>query len=208
MIQINHRQIAHIPCLVVSDGSSEPQPIVTYFHGFTSSKEQNLSQAYYLAKKGFTVILPDSLHHGERQEKELSEYQFDFWKIVLTNVNELKIIYNWVNENEWLKEDQFGIAGTSMGGITTASALTQYDWIKAAGIMMGSAKTYEMAHYLIESLKSQGAKLPFSEEELNAELDQLKPYDLSTQLELLNDRPLFVWHGTEDKVVPFKHSED
>lgn len=105
-----------------------------------------------------------------------------------------------------MNEDQFGLAGTSMGGISTAAALTQYDWITYAGIMMGSAKAQEMANYLIKGIASQGIELPFSQEEIEEQIASLQGIDLSKQLDRLNGRPLFVWHGEEDQVVPFSHS--
>ncbi|WP_227936781.1 hypothetical protein [Alkalihalobacillus deserti] len=35
----------------------------------------------------------------------------------------------------------------------------------------------------------------------------IKPFDLTTQLNKLNGRPLFIWHGKEDQVVPYPFSE-
>ena len=207
MVKIEHKMIETIPSLIVTEGEPSAKPVIVYFHGYTSSKEQNLSQAYYLAREGFTVLLPDSLHHGERTtETDFNKIQFDFWKIVAENVSDLHTIYEWVKREGIMKENRFGLAGTSMGGISTAAALTQYPWIQAAGIMMGSAKAQEMANYLIEEIKQQGVKLPFSEDEIQQQLDSLQPLDLSQHLEQLNGRPLFVWHGSEDKVVPFNHS--
>ena len=207
MITITNKNIEQIPSLLVSNDETQQKPVVVYFHGFTSSKEQNLAQAYYLAEKGFLVILPDSFHHGERaKETDFMKVQQDFWKIVSLNVSELHTIYTWVQQQGLMNEDQFGLAGTSMGGISTAAALTQYDWITYAGIMMGSAKAQEMANYLIKGIASQGIELPFSQEEIEEQIASLQGIDLSKQLDRLNGRPLFVWHGEEDQVVPFSHS--
>ncbi|MFC0015305.1 MULTISPECIES: prolyl oligopeptidase family serine peptidase [Allobacillus] len=207
MITITHEKIEQIPSLLVSNEDQQQKPVVVYFHGFTSSKEQNLSQAYYLAEKGFLVILPDSFHHGERAtETDLMKIQQDFWKIVSANVSELHTIYAWVEQKGLMKDNQFGLAGTSMGGISTAAALTQYNWIQYAGIMMGSAKAQEMANYLIEGITSQGVELPFTKKEIEEQISSLREIDLSQQLDRLNGRPLFVWHGEDDQVVPFSHS--
>ncbi|WP_163972023.1 alpha/beta fold hydrolase [Oceanobacillus halotolerans] len=208
MISIYHESIADIPSLhIVHDSNKNEQlPVVVYFHGFTSAKEHNLPIAYLLAEKGYRVILPDSIHHGER-ETEISAFkkQIAFWDIVIQNINELKGIYEDLYERKLILEDRFGVAGTSMGGITTAAALTQYSWIKAAAILMGSPKMRTYAGMLVDSFRKAG-ELPVSEKTITALFDQLDHYDLSQQPEKLNGRPLLFWHGEKDPVVPFDHS--
>ncbi|MGM8214683.1 alpha/beta fold hydrolase [Bacillaceae bacterium W0354] len=211
MIIINKKQAEHIPLLEVvkQSASSEPLPVVIYFHGFTSSKEQNLAQAYLLADQGYRVILPDSLHHGERDTlNDPEKIQLDFWKIVFTNVKELHMLYNWLTTQSLILDERIGIAGTSMGGITVSAALTKYDWIKAAGIMMGSAKLEAMGRYLIEQIKKQGVQLPFTDDEVEQHIQQLGTIDLSKQLDRLNHRPLFIWHGEDDLVVPYQFAKE
>jgi fermentation-respiration switch protein FrsA (DUF1100 family) len=55
-------------------------PFIIFNHGFTSAKEHNLHYAYLLAEKGFRVILPEAIYHGERgqglTEKNLYSH---FW---------------------------------------------------------------------------------------------------------------------------------
>ncbi|WP_077325063.1 prolyl oligopeptidase family serine peptidase [Virgibacillus siamensis] len=208
MIGVNKQTMKSIPCLVVEDTTWEgkPLPTVTYFHGFTSAKEHNLPLAYLLAEKGYRVILPDSKFHGE-QEVDVSDLkkQISFWDIVMQNVKELKGIKDLLDEKGLILDGRFGIAGTSMGGITTSAALTQYPWIKTAGVMMGSPKITIYAKTLVSSFKKMG-KLPVSDEMIDQLYDQLKLYDLSEQVEKLQERPLFFWHGENDAVVPFDHS--
>ncbi|TFB22035.1 alpha/beta fold hydrolase [Filobacillus milosensis] len=209
MIVIDHTKVKHIPVLTVVDEEkiNQPLPVLIYFHGFTSSKEQDLAQAYLLAEKGYRVLLPDSMHHGERMTThDPNKIQFDFWKIVIQNIEDLQNIYLYLKENDLALDDRIGIAGTSMGGITVAAALTRFDWIKAAGIMMGSAKISEMAEYLLKGIEHQGIELPLSKEEIEQQMESLKTIDLSTQLERLNHRPIFIWHGESDQVVPYQHS--
>lgn len=209
MIIIDQKKVDSIPFLEVvkKDLTEEALPVVIYFHGFTSSKEQNLAQAYLLAENNIRVILPDSLHHGDRETIDNPEkVQFDFWKIVSTNVKELNTLYEWLQNNNLIKDQRIGIAGTSMGGITVSAALTQYDWIKVAGIMMGTAKLEDMARYLIDQVKERGVKLPFSDEQIETQISQLESIDLSKQIDKLNKRPLLIWHGDQDKVVPYQFS--
>src|SRR5699024_2988148 len=105
-------------------------------HGFTSAKEHNLPFAYLLATKGYRVILPDSKHHGEREGNiTVEKRELSFWNIVLQNINDLNTLKNALDEMDLILNNRIGIAGTSMGGITAASALTQYDWIQSSAVL-------------------------------------------------------------------------
>src|SRR5690606_35739197 len=113
------------------------------------------------ANQGFRVILPDSIYHGERENKGVTDLkrQLSFWEIVLTNVKELNDIKEFFEEKNLILDNRIGLAGTSMGGITTAAALTQYQWIKAAAILMGTPKATQYAHLLIDNYKEAGKYL-------------------------------------------------
>lgn len=208
MIGIFKEKIGTIPVLTVLDTKYEnkPLPVVTYFHGFTSAKEHNLPLAYLLAEKGFRVLLPDCDLHGEREQDVTREQKLlAFWNIILKNIQELETIKEYLDQNGLILNDQFGIAGTSMGGITTAAALTKYPWIKAAAILMGSPKLTEFAELAVNEFK-KAYKLPVTDEELNALYRELEQFDLSRKPETLNDRPLLFWHGENDSVVPYQHA--
>lgn len=208
MIGVYKETIQSIPSLIVveTEKKNEALPVVTYFHGFTSAKEHNLPLAYLLAEKGYRVILPDSMYHGEREpDVPTLKRQISFWEIVMQNVTELQLIKSYLDDQGLLLDERFGIAGTSMGGITTSAALTQYPWIKAAAILMGSPKITTFAKTLVESFKKLG-NLPVTDEMIESLYQQLEKMDLSKQPEKLNDRPLLFWHGENDSVVPFDHS--
>jgi len=208
MIGIYNEKINTIPALIVLDTQYEnkPMPVVTYFHGFTSAKEQNLHIAYLLAEKGFRVILPDSDLHGERDSGvSPQKKQMAFWNIVLQNLKELGDLKNYLDQKGLILNDQFGVAGTSMGGITTAATLTVYPWIKTAAVLMGSPKLTEFAKALIGEF-NKSHELPISDEQLDQLYEQLMQYDLSLQPEKLNERPILFWHGENDSVVPYDHS--
>ncbi|MHA6251679.1 alpha/beta fold hydrolase [Oceanobacillus sp. CAU 1775] len=208
MIGVTKEKVGNIPSLVVVDAEKKQDglPVVIFFHGFTSAKEHNLPIAFLLAEKGYRVVLPDSELHGER-EKDISELkkQISFWDIVLRNVKELEEIKNDLEKNGLILNNRIGVAGTSMGGITTTAALTQYEWIKSAVVLMGSPKITTFAKTLVASFKKEG-DLPVTDEQIEALYDELKRSDLSLQPEKLNERPLLFWHGQKDSVVPFDHS--
>ena len=209
MIHIEKEYWHDIPILIVVDSSKkqQPLPVLTYMHGFTSAKEHNLTIAYLMAEKGYRVLLPDCFLHGDRVvEVNEEERQLKFFEIVKQNLLDLQTIKDELDARNWIKDNRFGLAGTSMGGITTAAALTQYSWIKAAAILMGTPKITAYAREVINTIQQQGVKLSLTDAEVEETLESLHEIDLSMQPSILAERPLFFWHGEEDQVVPFDHS--
>ncbi len=208
IIGIHKKEIEEIPVLevIANDYGMRPLPTVFYFHGFSSAKEHNLPFAYMLAERGFRVVLPDSLYHGERA-KNISEdeLQLSFWNIVLKNIEESQLLYAHYQENHFIENDRVGVAGTSMGGITVSSMLAKYDWIKATGIFMGTAQTTTYAKQLLTYVEKEGVVIP--QDEVAALMHTIEDHDLTNQMHVVQNRPIFIWHGKKDAVIPFTHAE-
>ncbi|WP_044895278.1 esterase [Bacillus alveayuensis] len=205
-VVVDHLYINGIPLLhLYKEGNERIKlPFVIFVHGFTSAKEHNLHYAYLLAKKGFRVALPEAKYHGERgflsNENEL---MLKFWDIVIQMIQDLNEIKAYFEKKEWILNQQIGVAGTSMGGMITLGALTQYSWIKAAVCLMGSPYYQAFARQQIKMLKQEGVEISLSDEELNEQIDKLYDYDLSLHKEALANRPILFWHGKKDTVVPY-----
>ncbi len=209
MIHIKKETIQNIPVLHVFQPENEHHlsPTVIYYHGYNGEKESSLSLAYKIAEKGYRVILPDSYLHGERQENiPQTKKDVAFWEIVIRNIKEMEQIKSHVVENGLSIADRIGIGGTSMGGITTFGALRQYEWIKAGAVLMGTPKMTALASHLITHVNEQ-SKQKITEAQANEAIVSIQPYDLSLQPDMLQDRSLLMWHGTEDQVVPFEHTK-
>lgn len=211
MVIVEKKQIENIPLLhLVQQGRYQDKlPFIIFIHGFTSGKENNLHYAYLLAEKGFRVLLPEALYHGDRAqglaEKELFAR---FWEIVLKTIKEINILKDYYVMAALADEDRIGLAGTSMGGIVTLGALTQFKWIKAAVSLMGSPAYGKLSHWQLEQLKGIGVDLPFTQAQIDEQLTVLHNYDLSIQPEKLHFRPLLFWHGKKDPIVPFALTYD
>lgn len=206
MVVVEKDKVENIPLLhvVKENGKLEKLPLVIFIHGFRSVKERNLHYAYLLAEAGFRVILPEVLYHGDR-DQGLNEKDFyaRFWEMVLNTINEIKVLKESYLKKGLIDSEKIGLAGTSMGGIVTLGALTQYEWIKAAVSLMGMPSYEEFSLWQLEQLKSQGINLPFTEEQIEEQLRILQEYDLSDQPEKLDNRPLLFWHGKRDPLVPY-----
>lgn len=211
MITVEKKKYAEIPVLhiVKNQLKDDKLPLILFVHGFGSAKEHNLHYAYLYAEEGFRVVLPEADFHGERDQglNEL-EMNFKFWDIVINEVKELQIIKDELSDQGLIDEARIGVAGTSMGGIVTLGALTQYPWIKTAVSLMGSPYYEEFCRGQIEAMKDNDIDIPLSNEELDELYRELRNFDLTLQPDKLDGRPLLFWHGERDKVVPFRYTYD
>jgi len=206
-VLIEKRRINDIPLLeVCQENDAEKRlPAVFFIHGFTSAKEHNLHYGYLLAEKGFRVILPEVIDHGERNDgKSVEEMTLQFWNMILSTIHELEGLKQYYVESGKIDEDKIGLAGTSMGAIITLGALSKYEWIQCAASLMGNPCYESFARYLVKGAGDRGVEIPYTSEQLEAVYKQLEPFDLSRQPEKLNQRPLFFWHGKKDPVVPYE----
>ncbi|MDA7026068.1 prolyl oligopeptidase family serine peptidase [Bacillus sp. CLL-7-23] len=206
MIVIDKQKISNIPFLhiVKEEKKDKALPLVFFIHGFTSAKEHNLHYAYLLAEKGMRVILPEVAYHGERAEQLTQEkFAAKFWEIVINEIQELEMLKNYFEQENLIENGRIGMAGTSLGGIVTLGALTQYDWIKVAVSLMGTPAYLEFFDMQLSSIREKQIKLPISEEQIEQQREKLKRFDLTLQPEKLKQRPLLFWHGKKDPSVPF-----
>jgi fermentation-respiration switch protein FrsA (DUF1100 family) len=206
LVIIENKLINNIPLLhvVKEEGQHDLLPLIFFIHGFTSAKEHNLHYAYLLAEKGFRVILPETLYHGEREQGLSGQDLYpQFWKVVLTTIHEVNSLKEYYVQAGLADQERIGVVGTSMGGFVTLGALTQFPWIKTAVSLMGMPAYEQFSLWQLEQLKSQGMILPFSQEQIAEQLAILKDYDLSLHPEKLENRPLLFWHGKKDLSVPY-----
>ncbi|MEH7113040.1 prolyl oligopeptidase family serine peptidase [Neobacillus niacini] len=206
MIVVEKSLLKNKPHLHIVNKSEQESklPFIIFNHGFTSAKEHNLHYAYLLAEKGFRVILPEAIYHGERgQGLNENNLYGHFWEIVIKTIHELNDYKEYYVNEGLAEQEQIGLAGTSMGGMVTLGALTKYKWIKAAVSLMGMPAYEEYLHWQLEQMKSLGISLSFTNEQIEEQLSFLRQYDLSLQPEKLENRPLLFWHGKKDPIVPY-----
>ncbi|MBF2346836.1 esterase [Listeria seeligeri] len=207
MIQVENEQIAGIPVLHISNSENTDKmlPTIIFYHGFTSQKELYLHYGYLLAQRGFRVILPDAKLHGERLLNANPEDQATyFWDVIEANIKEFSLIVSELINSGKTDSDRIGVGGVSMGAITSLGLLGQYEEIKVAVSLMGSAYYVDFAKELSKYAASQGFTFPYDVDE---RILALQKYDLTQNITKINNRPLLLWHGKKDDVVPFAYSE-
>lgn len=210
MIQVKKETIESIPVLHVVDAKydHDTRPVIVFQHGFTSAKEHNLHYAYLLAEEGYRVFLPDALYHGERViDLSEQELMFSFWKIVLNGITEIGRLVEALEKMPNVDESRIGIAGTSMGAIMTFGAMATHPELKVGVSLMGAPAYVAFAKAQIDHYEKTGKEAPISVEEKDHLFQLLASYDISSEPEKLQNRPLLFWHSKADKVVPFEYAE-
>lgn len=183
----------------------QPLPTVFFYHGYISSKEVYAYFAYALAKAGFRAVVPDCEMHGERFDGNEARRLAHFWQILKTNVDELPALHACFSQRGLIAGQRVGVAGASMGGMTTLGAFTRYPWIRAAASLMGSGYFTSLAQTLYPPLDDQGQ--PLDEATFAARIAPLADYSVEHHWENIAGRPLLLWHGEADDVVPAAESE-
>lgn len=193
MIEIYTEELAGIEVLhAVPTGKKESQlPVVYFYHGFTSSKLVYSYFAVALAQSGMRVIMPDAKQHGARFDGDETARLYQFWSILKSNIDEFSPLHQALAERYPIDEQRVAVGGASMGGMTALGIMARYSQVRCVACLMGSG-------YFI----SLGKNL-FPPQALDLEsLNKLANYDISHQLEKIGNRPLLLWHGEQDDVVP------
>ncbi len=201
MIEIVTESLANIECLHAAPAGQRqtPLPTVVFYHGFTSSKEVYSYFAVALAQAGFRVVMPDADLHGSRYNGDSEHRLRHFWEILRRNIDELPQLEAALRDAGLVDGARFAVAGASMGGMTALGIMARYPQVNSVACMMGSGYFHSLSRTLFPPFVAQSAH---EQQRLAERLAPLAEYDVSHQLEKLADRPLLLWHGEADEVVP------
>ncbi|GEM01591.1 hypothetical protein SAMN05421839_11631 [Halolactibacillus halophilus] len=178
---------------------------IVYYHGIGGEGIDELPLAYQLVSQGYRVILPDAYLHSQTDRVVRSKQNRHFFEIIDVTSQRLPLIYDWLKEQTCEDHPVLHVGGTSMGGIITAISLTQYPFIQRAALLMGTAKLTDFYYYITASIKN--SDFPLSKIEEQQLLSHIATRDLSQNIDALNNRDLFIWHGEADDYVPFDLTE-
>lgn len=167
-------------------------PTIVFYHGFTSSNVVYSYFAVALAQGGFRVVMPSAAEHGERFNGDHAERLQHFWQILLQNFTEFPALRDALLSSGLVSEGRLAVAGASMGGMTALGLMTQHPELRCVASLMGSGYFSELSATLFPPPAPQRERL----------MVPLAQWDVGHQLARLADRPLLLWHGEEDDVVP------
>lgn len=201
MIELYTEQLAGNEVLMAVPAGKRHQrlPGVVFYHGFTSSKLVYSYFAVALAQRGLRVIMPDAPDHGSRFDGDESRRMGRFWHILHANLAEFPALYEAIQAQALVEEGRLGVGGASMGGMTALGLMTQHAQIRSVACLMGSGYYLTLARRLFAPVAFNNDA---DEQRFADIMAPLVQYDVTHQLARLADRPLLLWHGEEDDVVP------
>ncbi|MEL4869555.1 esterase [Pantoea agglomerans] len=167
-----------------------PLPVIFFYHGFTSSKLVYSYFAVALALAGFRVVMPDAPDHGARFRGNEQARLGQFWQILHGNLTEFAGLRDALYEAGLVADNRLAVAGASMGGMTALGIMTRHPEVKSVACLMGSGYFTSLAKTL------------FPPHDLTEMTATLAEWDVTQALPRLADRPLLLWHGDADDVVP------
>lgn len=194
MIEINIDKIGGREFLHATPAGlrNTPLPTLFFYHGFLSSKLVYSYFAVALAQIGWRVIMPDADEHGARFTGDENYRLENFWPILQKNIDEFPELQQLAAERSWVADDNIAVAGASMGGMTALGIMARHPEVRAVACLMGSGYFSSLVPTLF----------PPKPENISELVATLAPYDIEHQLPSLGHRPLLLWHGAEDDVVP------
>ncbi|MCG8707366.1 esterase [Brenneria sp. 4F2] len=205
MVEISLDTINGIDVLhaVPGDKKDLPLPTIFFFHGYLSSKEVYSYFGYALAAAGFQVILPDAAMHGARFDGDEDRRLRHFWDILQSNIEALPGYVDAFRQRGLIADRRIGVCGASLGAMSALGTMARYPWISAVAAFMGSGyfSTLSRSLYPPVCAESDGA-----DRVLRQLSTTLSEYDVSSRLDSLAERPLLLWHGDADDVVPAAES--
>lgn len=190
--------IGEIPAILFTPKEKEGLlPTIIFYHGWTSRKEFQRMRAFIFASVGYQVLIPDAIYHGERNPIDYRENSGEyFWKTIFKNLDESDSIIDELVSKYNADPYRIGVAGNSMGGFTSSGIFTHNPKIKALVVLNGSCDWQDFNEMLKKYFSiAMTDKLKKIEERVN----KVNPVN---NLHLLNNRPILMLHGKDDKTVP------
>jgi len=181
----------------------QPLPCVVFYHGFTSSKLVYSYFAVALAQAGFRVIMPDAPDHGARFSGNAERRLRQFWQILQGNLEEFAALRDALHQRNLIEDNRLAVGGASMGGMTALGIMTRHPEVRCVASLMGSGYFTSLARTLFPPLEVTNVA---QQETFDAILAPLAKWEVTDQLERVADRPLLLWHGEADDVVPAAES--
>ena len=189
--------IKGIPCIRLVPKTKEGLfSTIIFYHGWSSTKENQKFRGFILSNLGYQVIIPDAIYHGERSpiDYDSNNAAKYFWKVILNNVEESNVLSEELVNKYDSNPENIAVMGHSMGGFTSAGVFTHNKNIKTSVILNGSLN-WEMSNEIfLKKLTTD----TIEEKNLIRRVELLDPIN---NLHKLVDRPLLILHGGGDSVV-------
>lgn len=195
-ISITREEANGIPFLKFRpNGYEGVLPTVIFYHGWHSSKEFIRFNAMTIAAYGYQIIVPDALHHGERDaidHDNVESCDKYLWKIIIQSIKESKKFIDTIIRKHDADAKRIGIMGSSMGAITAGGVMVENLNVKC---LIGLNGTFAWQ----EAIKRNHMPAPSDE---NKQI--VKSYDPVNNGDKIKEKAILILHGVQDTSVPIE----
>ncbi len=197
-IKVSPINLGDIPCFYIKPLFNDENKTIIYYHGWSSHKGNGLFIGKVLAFHGYNVLIPDAIHHGERNA--LKEYNVEamrkyFWNVIFNSVSEYKKMISDVVFVLELDRDKIAVMGSSMGGFIASGVFADNREIKCL-INMNGACAWEKAESMFREIDREGKGAATAEQK-----KLIIEYDPLGKKNVLYPRPILMLHGDADTSV-------
>ncbi|MBB6452590.1 hypothetical protein HNQ94_001035 [Salirhabdus euzebyi] len=193
---IREIELHHIRCLLSEPVKANGFTLFIY-HGWGSAPENQVFLAKILSSYGFIVVLPEMIHHSTRNPLanpfDQNVMQTYFWETVIHTVEESNQLFQSAIKAGIAQKENIGLIGSSTGGIISSGIFAQNPAIRFFVSINGSPAWVESERLWRE----KDGRGPITEEERQV----LAKFDLHNHVDIIQDRPILLLHGSNDSVL-------
>lgn len=197
-----------LPVLICCDNKREKKNPIILLHRLLEDKESELMLAYYLARQGYFVAVPDLLYHGDSSDSIRKKKKMDFNKFFSEIGRSMELIHNVINlltkqYDSYLHMDNLGIVGSSYGGMLALTAGYRFAEIQYVVSLCASANWQQ----LIDRQTFEAFRL-FSEDRPVVDSERVRAsilvYDPIYHIVEYKDKPVLMMNGALDTTFTYK----
>jgi uncharacterized protein len=193
-VTVKEKTVGNIPCLLMHPDTDMANPTLLLYHGWGSSKENQLFLGSILAAQGFSVIAPDAPRHGQRASIDFSApvaVRKYFWEVVLEATEEAATLLSTVQGWRQVDGSRIAVAGISMGSFIGSAVFMDAKELMAGVFLLGCGAWVNAARrWDPEKMYPTAAQW--------SHIQRVNPIG---RPEAVNGRPVLLLHGDADPVV-------
>jgi pimeloyl-ACP methyl ester carboxylesterase len=180
---------------IYGDYNNKDLPVIFFFHGFTSNKENGpMGRCEQLEKLGFIVLCFDAYKHGSRDDGFLplskKERYFEIIEIVIQTARDAKMIFEYL----FKYKNEYFTYGVSMGSQISFYLGTIDLKCRNMVCLVGSPS-------FVEYFKQRNSLYNFDKAEFENRIEKYKTLDPLINYQRLSDVNILLLLGDNDDVV-------
>lgn len=207
-VKIYKAEKENVSMLLCYDNCSEKKDPIIVLHQMLEDKESELELAYYLAREGKFVIVPDLLYHGDSQDSVKIKKKMNFNKLFVEMDKSMELIQKVItilskDYASTIIMDNLGIMGTSYGGMLALTAGYWFKEIQYVAALCSSANWRGLIdRQTFESFRLFSDQRPVVDS--NQVDDYILRYDPIYHIEEYEVKPVLIMSGGLDTTFTYK----